>query len=67
MYACMHACWGIPQLETVAPEEKHEDNSSEELIKKLMKQLVNIYACMHAGASLSWKPVTSEEKNAENS
>ena len=43
MYACMHACWGIPQLEAAAPDEK-----------------------MHAGASISSKPVTPEEKMWKN-
>ena len=50
----MHACWGIPQLEAGCTWGKHAE--------KLLKNYTYMHACMHAGAPLSWKPVTPEEK-----
>ena len=54
----MHACWGIPQLEAGCTWGKHAE--------KLLKNYTYMHACMHAGAPLSWKPVTPEEKMQRN-
>jgi len=54
----MHACWGIPQLEAGCTWGKHAE--------KFMKNYTSMHACMHAGAPLSGKPVTPEEKMLKN-
>jgi len=58
IYSCMHACWAIPQLEAGCAWGKNAE--------KIMKNQTYMHACMHAGPSLSWKPVAPEEKMRKN-
>jgi len=64
MHACMHACWGIPQLQVREHGKKNKNCDTNNLYMHICMHAwmyACMHACMHAGASLSWKPVNLEK------